>query len=167
MISKALALFMLCLSLTSFAATAEKGKNFEAHFLDKMIMHHQDGVKMAELGAAKATNPEVKKMSEKMVSDQKEEIAQMEKWRSDLYKNVPKSKDMPPKMEMSSLQSASGKEFDKKYLDMMSKHHESGIDMFEEAESKATNDQIKKFAMKGSQNQEREKQHMEHMKTSM
>ena len=74
---------------------------------------------------------------------------------------------MPPKMEMSSLQSASGKEFDKKYLDMMSKHHESGIDMFEEAESKATNDQIKKFAMKGSQNQEREKEHMEHMKTSM
>lgn len=71
MISKALALFMFCLSLTSFAATAEKGKKFEAHFLDKMIMHHQDGVKMAELGAAKATNPEVKKMSEKMVSDQK------------------------------------------------------------------------------------------------
>lgn len=164
MISRLILGFIFVLSMNAFGAMGEEGKTFEAHFLDKMIMHHKDGVKMAEMGKQKATDEKLKKMSEKMLSEQKREITQMEKWRKDLYTNVPMSKEMPPKMDMSKLQEAKGKDFDKQYLSMMSEHHRTGIDMFQEAEKKATNPQIKEFAMKGSEKQAQEEKEMKDMK---
>lgn len=155
--------FLLMVASTAYSATLSD-KNFDAHFLDNMTKHHKDGIEMAKMAQTKTSNKMVLDMSKKMIEDQQKEIQQMQKWRNELYSNVPKSTELPEKMKMSELKNAKGEEFDKKYLSMMSKHHESGIRMFEEAEEKATNSQIKEFAMKASEKQAQEQDHMKHMK---
>lgn len=155
--------FFMMLGSSAYSATSSD-KNFDAHFLDKMTKHHKDGIYMAKMAQTKTSNKMVLDMSKKMIEDQQKEIQQMQKWRNDLYSNVPKSTELPEQMKMSELKNAKGEEFDKKYLSMMSKHHESGIRMFEEAEEKASNSQIKEFAMKASEKQAQEQDHMKHMK---
>lgn len=157
-----LTLFLL-ISSVSYSATNEGEKSFDAKFLDKMTQHHKDGIEMAKMAQNKTSNKMVQEMSEKMIKDQQQEIQQMQKWRNDLYSNVPRSSDRPAKMNMSELKNAKGEEFDKKFLSMMSKHHESGIKMFEEAQEKAVNPRVKEFATKASQKQAQEQDHMKHM----
>lgn len=155
--------FLLLVGSSAYSATSSD-KNFDAHFLDKMTKHHKDGIDMAKMAQTKTSNKMVLEMSKTMIEDHQKEIQQMQKWRNDLYTNVPKSTELPEQMKMSELKNAKGEEFDKMYLSLMSKHHESGIRMFEEAEEKASNSQIKEFAMKASEKQAQEQDHMKHMK---
>ena len=48
-------------------------------FLTMMIPHHQGAIDMAEVQLKHGKNPEVRAMAEKIISDQKREIAEMEK----------------------------------------------------------------------------------------
>jgi uncharacterized protein (DUF305 family) len=158
-----LSLLMLLLAPFAMGASKSTGQNYDAQFLDKMTQHHRDGIEMAKMANSKASSQQVKDLSQKMIKDQQQEIEQMQKWRKDYFSNVPKSSEMPAKMDMSALKTASGEEFDKTYLALMSKHHKSGIDMFEEAQDKASNKQIQEFAKKGARKQSQEAKEMEHM----
>lgn len=110
------------------------------------------------------STPEVKKMAQKMVSDQKEEIAQMQKWREQFYTSTPKDNSKLAKMDMSSLKEKSGKAFDLAFLDLMAKHHEQGISMAKSASDKLFNSQIKTFAQNAIMNQGKEVQDLSQMK---
>lgn len=61
---------------------ASKGKEFDAMFLNMMIKHHADAVKMAKSAETNAQHQEVKDMAKKIVSAQQDEIAQMKKWKA-------------------------------------------------------------------------------------
>jgi uncharacterized protein (DUF305 family) len=157
--------FLSLVTAMSFAASAAD-KTYDAQFLDKMTEHHRQGVEMAEMGKEKATNPKLKKMSEKMVKEQKKEISEMEKWRKKDFANEPAASDLPPKMDMDGLKSASGTDFDHAYIDMMSKHHEDGINMAKDAESNAATSKVKSFAKKIVKNQTSEKEEMSKLHTA-
>lgn len=156
---------VLSFSLPVFAASPSQTS--EAHFLDQMTAHHRDGVSMAKLAVRKSEQPEVKKLSQKMAEDQKKEIEQMEKWRQEKYSDVPPARWLPKKMDISKLENLSGKGFDEKYLEMMSRHHESGIDMFKEAKPNVSDEQIKSFISKGQEKQEKEAKKMDHMRKEL
>lgn len=158
-----LSLMMLLLAPFAIGASKTSAQNYDAQFLDKMTQHHRDGIEMAKMANSKASSQQVKDMSQKMMKDQQQEIEMMQKWRKDYFSNVPKSNEMPEKMDMSALRTATPDEFDKTYLSLMSKHHKSGIDMFEEAQDKASNKQIQEFAKKGAQKQSQEVKEMEHI----
>ena len=49
-------------------------------FVRMMIPHHGGAIDMANVELRYGTDPELKKMAEKMIKDQKEEIAKLEKW---------------------------------------------------------------------------------------
>jgi uncharacterized protein (DUF305 family) len=146
--------------LTMGISASAADKKYDAQFLDKMTEHHRQGVDMANLGKEKAKNSELKKMSEKMAKDQTKEIADMEKWRKSDFANEPAATDLPPKMDMDSLKSASGADFDHAFIEMMTKHHEDGIEMAKDAESNAATSKIKTFAKKIVKNQTSEKEKM-------
>jgi uncharacterized protein (DUF305 family) len=158
-----LTLLVLLLAPLAMGTTKSSTQNYDAQFLDKMTQHHREGVEMAKIANSKASSQQVKDMSQKMMMDQQKEIEQMQEWRKEYFSKVPKSTQMPKKMDMSSLRTATADEFDKTYLSLMSKHHKSGIDMFEEAQVKASNKQIQEFARKGAQKQSQEVKEMEHI----
>lgn len=161
-----LALGISILSFPAFGVTEAKAKpaSYDAKFLDQFSEHHRDAIKMGEMALSKAENPEVKKMAKKMVSDQKEEVAQMTEWREQFFSSAPKSKSEMPKMDLTSLKSKTGKDFDLAFLDMMTKHHEQGISMAKGASDKLFNPQIKTFAQSAIMNQDRERQELDEMK---
>ncbi|MDP2342718.1 MAG: DUF305 domain-containing protein [Deltaproteobacteria bacterium] len=61
---------------------AAKGQEFDHHFIDMMIPHHEAAVTMSEDAVKMATTPALKQMAQKMVEAQKKEIDQLKSWRS-------------------------------------------------------------------------------------
>ncbi|NML15922.1 DUF305 domain-containing protein [Azohydromonas sp. G-1-1-14] len=49
-------------------------------FATMMKMHHQQAVDMSQAYLKEAKSPEMRKMAEKIIRDQKREIAQFDKW---------------------------------------------------------------------------------------
>lgn len=62
---------------------ASSGDAFDAMFLDMMSKHHQGAVKMAQAALTKAQRPELQELAKKIVDEQKNEIAQMNKWKKE------------------------------------------------------------------------------------
>jgi uncharacterized protein (DUF305 family) len=63
----------------------EKDPQFDLRFIDLMIPHHEGAVAMAKQALKETDRPELKKMAEKMIAAQEEEIAQLKQWRQDWY----------------------------------------------------------------------------------
>jgi uncharacterized protein (DUF305 family) len=57
---------------------AAAGSDFDKHFLQTMIKHHQGGVKMADDALGKASDADVKSKAKEIHDKQKQEIAQMQ-----------------------------------------------------------------------------------------
>ncbi len=64
------------------AANAE----FDLRFINAMIPHHESAVKMATDALSKSKRPEIKKLSQDIVTSQQKEIAQMKQWKQAWYK---------------------------------------------------------------------------------
>jgi uncharacterized protein (DUF305 family) len=147
----------------SSSTPSSMNQNYDAHFLDKLTQHHREGIEMAKIAKDKSSDAEVKNMSEQMINDHQKEIDQMQKWRKDLFSNVPQARDLPARADLSSLKSTSGEEFNKTYLSLLSKHYKSGENMMEEAKDKASIPEIREFARKGALKQAQEIEEMENM----
>lgn len=143
------------------------GSQADAHFLDRFVKHHQDGIEMAKLAQEKARSPGIKQMASKILKDQPKEIAQMQTWRSRHFSAVDRASDMPPKMDMSKLQGVDGKEFDVAFADMMAKHHEDGIKMIESVERELKNPEVKQFVAKSKKNQSHEQTQLAQLRASI
>lgn len=68
----------------------KRGDAYDQTFISGMIEHHRGAVEMAELSAERAKHPEIKQLSEAIISAQRTEIAQMQQWQADWgYGNAP------------------------------------------------------------------------------
>ena len=59
---------------------------FDLRFLNAMIPHHEGALVMAQDALKKSKRPEMKKLSEEILTSQKQEIEQMKEWRQAWYK---------------------------------------------------------------------------------
>ncbi len=59
---------------------------FDLRFLNAMIPHHEGALVMAEDALKKSKRPEMKKLSQEILTSQKQEIQQMKEWRQAWYK---------------------------------------------------------------------------------
>lgn len=59
---------------------------FDLRFLNAMIPHHEGALVMAEDALKKSKRPEIKKLSQEILTSQKQEIQQMKEWRQAWYK---------------------------------------------------------------------------------
>lgn len=127
---------------------------YDLQFIDTMSHHHQGAIEMAEMALKKSENPELKKFAQKIIDDQKKEIAQMKEWRDKWYAGKPAAMNMEmPGMsdsmkmmmgdEMKKMEAATGKDFDLHFLDMMTPHHAGAVVMAKEALTKAEHPEIK------------------------
>jgi uncharacterized protein (DUF305 family) len=147
---------------------------YDLQFLDTMIEHHQDAVKMAQPIVAKTENAELKTFAEKIIVDQNKEITQMKNWREKWFAGKPAAMnaEMPGMMEsmkgmnMKKLEAPGGKQLDLRFLDMMIRHHQGAITMSNEALGKAMHTEIKTLATQIIKAQEAEIKQMENWKTT-
>lgn len=127
---------------------------YDLQFIDTMTHHHQGAIEMAEMALKKTQNVELKTFAQKIIDDQKKEIAQMKDWRDKWYAGKPMAMNMEmPGMsdsmkmmagdEMKKMEAATGKDFDLHFLDMMTPHHAGATTMAKEALQKAEHAEIK------------------------
>ncbi|MCC3404754.1 MAG: DUF305 domain-containing protein [Microcoleus sp. PH2017_10_PVI_O_A] len=72
----------MMMSMDLGAADAE----FDLRFLHAMIPHHEGALVMAQDALKKSKRPEMKKLSQEILTSQKQEIEQMKQWRQAWYK---------------------------------------------------------------------------------
>jgi uncharacterized protein (DUF305 family) len=119
-----------------------------------MTHHHQGAVDMAKIAVQKAQHPELKAFAQKIIVDQNREIAEMKNWREKWYAGKPMAMnmEMPGMMDsmkmmagdgMKKFEAATGNDFDKMFLEMMTPHHDGAVTMAKEALTKAEHQEIK------------------------
>ncbi len=149
---------------------------FDLQFIDTMSQHHAGAVEMAEVALKKSANDELKKFAQKIIDDQKKEIAEMKDWREKWFAGAAPAKnmEMPGMFDsmksmtgdgMKKFEAATGKDFDLLFLEMMIPHHEGAVVMSKEALQKSGRPEIKTLANSIIKAQESEIKQMTDWKT--
>lgn len=128
----------------------DAGDGSEAHteadveFLHGMIAHHQQAVVMARLVDERASHPDLPVLAERIEISQADEITLMEGWLADRGEAPPSGHDhldraggepMPGMLtigQLTELAETSGREFDRRFLELMIYHHEGALIMVDE-----------------------------------
>jgi uncharacterized protein (DUF305 family) len=72
-------------------------KPFDKAFIDMMITHHQGAIRMARAELDKGGSAELRAIARAIVSAQKREIAEMNRWRKQWYGGTSPSGGIPPR----------------------------------------------------------------------
>ncbi|MFD4759709.1 DUF305 domain-containing protein [Streptomyces sp. NPDC058439] len=138
----------------------------DVKFAQQMVPHHQQAVEMAKLADGRAADAEIKELAAAIEKAQDPEINTMKGWLTSWGKPLPESSssmgDMPgmnhgsdagsgmPGMmsdeDVSDLEGARGKAFDKKFAQLMIGHHEGAVTMAEDERKNGSNADAKKLA---------------------
>lgn len=125
-------------STTSESSASETAEFNEADvtFAQQMIVHHEGAIEMAQLADGRAQDPRVLDLAGRIEAAQAPEIETMTGWLKDwgqpMSAEETGSMDMGGmKMDVSGLKASSGVEFDRLWLEMMTEHHSSAVDMAE------------------------------------
>jgi uncharacterized protein (DUF305 family) len=135
--------------------------NYDLRFIDSMIPHHQGGVVMAQEVLKKSKRPELIKLANGIIGDQRKDITQMQQWRKKWY---PKASATPimwhaemnhemamtsehkQMMMMSMSLGAADAGFDKRFLDAMIPHHQGAVTMSKDAIQKSKRPEMQKLS---------------------
>ncbi|MFN2387718.1 MAG: DUF305 domain-containing protein [Thermoanaerobaculia bacterium] len=144
---------------------------YDLQFLDTMPKHHQMSIDMVRIAEGKFSDKELGRLAKKMAEDQGKENAQMKQWREQWFPGAPNAENMQMpgmasmgNMDMSHMQTASGTELDRMFVDMMVPHHQSGIEMARDALAKAEHQEIRDLAEKMIAKQQKEIDEMQRWK---
>ncbi|GAB4080752.1 DUF305 domain-containing protein [Modestobacter muralis] len=125
------------------SASASASADFndaDVAFVQGMLPHHEGALEMAKLAEGRAEDPRVLDLASRIEAAQEPEIETMTGWLQAW--GQPASDDMGGMdmggmdmggmdMDMSGLEAASGTEFDRMFLEMMTEHHRGAVDMAE------------------------------------
>ncbi|KQS64368.1 hypothetical protein ASG41_16670 [Modestobacter sp. Leaf380] len=106
-------------------------------FAQGMVPHHDQAVEMAQMTQTRSTNPQVLDLATRIEAAQGPEIdtltGWLEDWGSDSGSDsgVGGMSGMMSSEDMASLESLSGVEFDRMWLEMMLEHHTGAVGMAE------------------------------------
>ncbi len=114
-------------------------------FMQGMIVHHRQAVAMADLVEGRTNNDAIVKIAERIDASQKDEISFMTTWLEDRGEKLAADhsmhtgraghsmmKGMATAEQMAALAAASGTEFDRLFLKLMTAHHLGAVDMVDE-----------------------------------
>ena len=123
----------------SNASSSATHNTADVAFATDMIPHHAQAVEMADMALKAAVDPDVKTLAQAIKGAQDPEITTMTGWLTDWKAPVP-TKGMGHSMsgggmgmmsdaDMAALGKATGPAFDKMWVEMMTRHHTSAIEM--------------------------------------
>lgn len=119
--------------------------NFDLHFIDSMIPHHEGAIVMAQQALEQAEHEEIRQLAQAIIDAQQAEVAQLQAWRTSWYTDTAPTEGMG--MEMGMMEVPEGDQaFDLRFIDAMIPHHQGAIDMAHEALVNAQHPEIKQMA---------------------
>src|SRR3954453_19851191 len=116
-------------------------------FMSHMIGHHAQAIQMSRMAESHDASPGVRRRAARIINAQQDEIATMETWLRVRNQPVPEAKPGPMMMnmggmmhemlmpgmltaeQMTQLDAARGKEFDRLFLTGMIQHHKGAVEM--------------------------------------
>ena len=122
----------------------------DVHFITGMISHHAQAIVMAGWAPTHDASDAIRRLCERIINAQTDEITLMQAWLKDRNQPVPEAKPMPVKMmmhgtehemmmpgmltdeQMAQLDQARGGEFDRLFLRFMLQHHRGAVTMVEQ-----------------------------------
>ncbi len=122
----------------------------DVHFMSGMIPHHAQAVLIAGWAPTHGARDDVRKLCERIVVGQRDEIALMQTWLRDHNQTVPDANATRMKMtmngmehdmlmpgmltdeELAELDKARGSDFDRLFLTAMIRHHQGAITMVDQ-----------------------------------
>jgi uncharacterized protein (DUF305 family) len=136
---------------TKIGIAAIKHTPADANFMRGMIHHHAQAVLMAKWAPTHGAGADLRRLAERIVVAQQDEIALMQTWLREKGEPVPEPSPGPMRMtmpdgsahdmlmpgmltegELKQLDAARGVEFDRLFLTFMIRHHEGALDMVED-----------------------------------
>jgi uncharacterized protein (DUF305 family) len=121
-----------------------------------MIPHHQQTVQIADMATKQGASEQVKVVAAEILSPEEKDIQTMTGWLRSWNVAPPAAMDMAgmdmPGMlsgaDLKSLQAATGAAFDKKFLTLVAKHLQNGVDMAKKVLQSGTHAGTKTLANK-------------------
>ena len=138
-------------------AAASVHNGTDVMFLQMMIAHHGQGLEMTKLAAQKATRPEIKQLAAAIDLTQAEEVRIMTSWLKSWNEPTAVSHDMSAHTDhgglpatgpeqIAALGKASGADFDRTFLALMSGHQGAAAEMTNLVTSGGQNPETKEIA---------------------
>jgi uncharacterized protein (DUF305 family) len=127
------------------------GEYSDERFVDMMAAHHQMAIEMAKVAQQKTELPEIRQISDDIVTTQQDEIEQLAAIKEEQFGSSEVPTQMNPQepsmfaMEMPE-QLAQQEPFDLAFIDSMIPHHASAIEMASTADMHTDNPEIKRLA---------------------
>jgi len=115
-----------------------------------MIGHHAQALVMAGWAPSHGASASVRTLAERIINEQQDEIAGMQRWLRERGQTVPEAKPGPMRMTMNGMEhqmlmpgmlteaqikeldAARGSEFDRLFLRFMIQHHQGAVSMVQE-----------------------------------
>ncbi|MDX2208025.1 MAG: DUF305 domain-containing protein [Gemmatimonadales bacterium] len=118
-------------------ATGSMHTAADVQFMQGMIAHHGQAIQMSRLAESRSADPRLIRFAQKIDQSQASEIRLMEGWLADRDQVVPDSTayrtiTMPGMLtagELGELAGIKGTTFDKRFLQLMIRHHEGALAM--------------------------------------
>ena len=112
----------------------------DVRFMQEMIAHHAQAIYMSRLAAGHDATPRLLKFANKIDQSQQAEIRLMQEWLRANGQFAPdtsswRQMSMPGMLteeQLKQLESANGREFDRKFLTFMIQHHEGALKMVDD-----------------------------------
>ena len=158
------------------AAEDASHNDVDAKFTQMMILHHQGAIEMADLAVERASDPEVQALAERIAAAQGPEIELMSGWLESWDEEMPEDAamggmdhgdmemgGMDQEAVMAELETLSGADFDRRFLELMVEHHRGAIAMAEEQQSGGLNPEAVDLAAKIISDQTKEIAEMGHL----
>lgn len=120
--------------------------SFDQEFMMNAARGGMMEVQLGNMAAQKASSNDVKKLGQRMATDHSKVNQTLQHLASNLNVTLPQELKPEQQQEVSRLQGASGKEFDREYVSLMIRDHTMDISEYERAASEATNADLKRFA---------------------
>lgn len=127
---------------TGTIANADAYGDADVRFMTDMVGHHAQAREMAEMATDRAGDERVLRLAERIAAGQGPEIDAMQGWLElhglpEASEDVDHEHDDMPGMatpeDLTRLSAAEGPEFDRMFLELMSRHHEGALQMADRA----------------------------------
>lgn len=112
-------------------------RTLDLRYINSMIAHHRGAMLLAEQLGKNTTRPEMKTLSQAILSDEPKAIAELFDWKKEWYGDERNVRD-PIVANLGS----TGDTFDLRFLNAIIAHHEVGILMTQEARLKSSRAEI-------------------------
>lgn len=97
-------------------------------YVHLVAMRHEDGARIANVGAAKATNAEVRAVASRILANQQKDLKELKQFMSSVAEDMaPANKNVLAKLPVEDLESATGAAFDRQFVDLMIQHHRDSL----------------------------------------